>query len=717
MRVGVVSVESSRSAPPKRAPERPSRYRADLQGLRAVASLLVVTYHTWVGTVSGGVDIFFVVTGMLITTTLLGGLERTGRVDVRGFVGRLAGRLLPLAGIVLALVSIGVLVAWPVFRWEGTFQQVFASATYWENWLLADLSTDYLAQGADKSPVQHFWAMSVQGQFYLIWAGLFVLVALLARTFSGRSPRRIAFAVVGAVTLASSCWAVYGIITDPVFTYFDTFARLWEFGLGALVAIVADRLALPRAVRVGLGVAGLALILSAGLLPAAWHYPGLVALWPAGGAVALLLSHRAGDDRPGPVTRLLAWRPLSTLGNYSYGLYLFGWPVLVAYHTLFPGTAEVGPVAGTVVIVVSLVLAVVTIRGLKLFEALFARHRPPALRTVSPFAGLVPLIAIASLLAPMTTTPAPTDQRQVSAAADDVDQPSPIVEYDNVEQLQTDIRSALASEQLPDELDPGFGDASRVPEWIDDECATVDASNVDRCRYSDGDGAQGEIVVIGDSQAVSWMPGLRAAVDGRASIQLLTREMCPVSTVPVSSAWQGIDAQQACLEHNEWTMNEIRERQPLLVVMSFGVWRSARVQDVDDAAAGIDELVAGTRPYLAELQALGQPTVWLDSPPPGVPRDECALARTAEQYDESCIRSVDQEGVWRIQGLAGAAAEYGIPFESTTSWFCDTQSGFCPAYVRDIAVQADGSHLTWGMSRALAPMIDSALELELVLTP
>lgn len=707
-----------------RTETRPSRHRADLQGLRAIASLLVAVYHTWIGTVSGGVDIFFVVTGMLITTTLLGGLERTGHVDVRGFLVRLAGRLLPLAGIVLALVSLGVLVALPTFRWADTFQQVFAAATYWENWLLADLSTDYLAQGADTSPVQHFWAMSVQGQFYLIWAALFVLVAVLIRFVPRCTPRRTALCVVAIVTVASAGWALYGVLTNPVFAYFDTFARLWEFGLGALVAIAGERLVLPRPARVVLGVAGLALVCSAGFLPAHWHYPGPIALWPALGAVAILLSHRAGDDAPGPVTKFLSWRPLAALGGYSYGLYLFSWAVLVGYRTFVPGATRVGPVAGALVILVSLLLAVTTIRGLRRLDGVLrtrrAARRPDAGRNVfSPFAVLVPITAAAALLVPLAVPVATAPQHLPSASVQGQGgsgiEPPPAVEFSSVDQLQNDVRAALAAGRVPDDLDPGFGDASRAPEWIEDGCGSVDASNVDACRYSDGDDPQGEIIVIGDSQAVSWMPGLRAAVDGRASIQLLTREMCPVSIAPVSSDWQGVDAQQACLEHNEWVMDEIRERAPLLVVMSFGVWQTTRVQDVEDGSASVDELVAGTRPYLAELQALGTPTVWLDSPPPGAWPEPCALARTSEQFDEACVWSIGEDGARRIQGLEHAADDFGIPFVSTASWFCDPESGGCPAFVDSVAVQADGGHLTWGMSRALAPLIGRAVGLDTVL--
>src|ERR1700753_2047538 len=144
-------------------------FRAEIEGLRAVAALLVAVFHIWMGRVSGGVDVFFVVSSFLITIGLLSQAERIGRIEYRKFWGRLARRLLPVAYLVLCCVGIAAVLLMPKSRWKGAIEQVAASAIYLENWLLAHHSVDYLAQHQAPSPVQHFWAMSVQGQFYFVW--------------------------------------------------------------------------------------------------------------------------------------------------------------------------------------------------------------------------------------------------------------------------------------------------------------------------------------------------------------------------------------------------------------------------------------------------------------------------------------------------------------------------------------------------------------------
>lgn len=175
------------------------RRRADIQGLRAIASLLVASYHVWFGTVSGGVDVFFAIGGFLLVHSLAGELERSGRVDVWGGIRRQARRLFPMAAIVLVVVGGLLLALGTPLSAQRTIVDVFASATYWENWRLAADATDYVAAGHDKSAFQHFWAMSAQGQVTLTLIVVFALLGVAAATIRRWSVVRIA-----AVTLAAA---------------------------------------------------------------------------------------------------------------------------------------------------------------------------------------------------------------------------------------------------------------------------------------------------------------------------------------------------------------------------------------------------------------------------------------------------------------------------------------------------------------------------------
>ncbi|WP_017598777.1 acyltransferase family protein, partial [Nocardiopsis lucentensis] len=337
-------------------------FRPEIEGLRAVAVVLVAVYHVWFGRVSGGVDVFLLLTGFLITGSLVRALERDGRIGFVAFWSRLARRLTPAALTVLAATLVATFLWLPSARWASVLAEVRAAALYHENWALATASVDYLARDAAPSPIQHFWSLSIQGQFYVVWPVLLALTALVATRarLALRTALLTVTVTVFAVSLAYSVW-ITG--TNQAWAYFDSGARAWELALGAILALAVTRIRLPSAVRVPMGWAGLAVLIGCGaLLPVATLFPGYVALVPTGAAVLVILAGTTGS--PFGADRLLTWRPLMRLGSLSYAFYLWHWPILICYLHLTDRILAT-PTGGALVLALSLALAWATSRAVE----------------------------------------------------------------------------------------------------------------------------------------------------------------------------------------------------------------------------------------------------------------------------------------------------------------------------------------------------------------
>jgi len=354
------------------------KFRPEIEGVRFVAALLVASYHIWSGRVSGGVDVFFVMSGFLITTTLIGQLNAYGLIRPLAFLTRLAFRLLPAALTTLTTVLVASWLFLPELLWDRIGLEVRAAALYAENWYLAATSTDYLGQFEEKTPVQHFWALSLQGQFYVAWLLLFLVLARVIRRRPQHAVRIVAggLGVVLVSSLAFSVW--YTAVNQPV-AYFSTPARGWEFALGGLAALALRRPPTSRSrLRWFLGWVGLGVLLSTGLvLQVSTVFPGYAALVPTGAALMILLSSRNGLR--GGADALLGSRPLVFLGGISYGLYLWHFPLLVFYRHL-RATESNGIASGVAIIVTAIVLAWLTQRLVERPLLAFSRRSPVARR-------------------------------------------------------------------------------------------------------------------------------------------------------------------------------------------------------------------------------------------------------------------------------------------------------------------------------------------------
>ena len=643
-------------------------HRPELQGLRAVAVTLVVVYHVWFGRVSGGVDVFFVISGFLLTGQLARAAGR-GPLELGRRWSRTLVRLVPCAVVVLvATVAAGVLLL-PEGRWLQTLREVAAAALFLENWQLAADAVDYAARSNMSSPVQHFWSLSVQGQFFLVWPLLVALVGIAARGDAARMRAHLTVATLG-VFAASLTFSVVLTATNQPLAYFHSLTRLWEFALGGLLALTIDGVRLPPRTRVRLGWVGLVGLLACGaVLRVGNVFPGVAALWPTGCAVLVLLAGRTGA-RWG-VDRLLTARPLRYVGDLSYPLYLWHWPVLV-FCLVLTGRDRLDLATGAGVVALSVVLAVLTHH---LIEEPVPRLPGGGFRVA--VAGLAAVFLAAGLwqveaMQRAQGTGEVGDIRYPGALALAVGEPEP-------------------APLLPPPVSV-YDDWVRIENW---DCMPMTRFPMDACTQP-VESPQRRIVVVGDSHA-QQLAGLLVPIAERHGWQLtvIARGACPFST-----ASEVVPDEPDCLAWGESAMAEIADLQPDAVV-------TLASRDV--------------RPGLTEQTPPGFVARWQQLAQLGIP---VLAIRDNPRFDRSmpdCVQSswVQRPGgedapPCRVDRAAVYAAEppwTHVPDVPPNVRFLDIADrvcgpAFCPAVIGNVLVYLDDNHLTASYSTSMAPLVE-----------
>ena len=328
---------SDNAAKPSLEPvNRPSiPFRPDIEGLRALAIVLVIFSHAGLPLFASGfigVDIFFVLSGYLITSLLLKEIETSGRIRFARFYARRARRLLPAAMLLVAAVCLveGILIS-PFVQFR-VLKAALATVFYSSNLYFAHLNLIYFEQESTVSPLLHTWSLSVEEQFYLLWP---VLLLALTRASKSRTGAAIALAVLAVASLGYCVWLTGA---NPSDAFYLLPARAWEFCAGALITMVPfDQLRQHGRVFSWLGALGVVALLACAQWTRAAIFPGYVATFPAFGTLAVLLAGAASPDLLVP--RLLSTRPAQFLGGLSYSLYLWHWPALVVAQQLFPSNS------------------------------------------------------------------------------------------------------------------------------------------------------------------------------------------------------------------------------------------------------------------------------------------------------------------------------------------------------------------------------------------
>ncbi|HET6967163.1 MAG TPA: acyltransferase family protein [Ornithinibacter sp.] len=683
-----------REAASGRRPKGGGGFRPDIEGLRAIAILTVLAHHAGLPLHGGfvGVDVFFVISGFLITGLLVNELWSTGTISWLRFVGRRIRRLLPAAVLVLVATSLVSFAVVPGLHRRDIGVDIAAAAAYVVNWVFARREVDYLASDIRPSPVQHYWSLAVEEQFYVVWPLLLIVVALLVR----RPSRRVVMTALGLLVASSFVWSVWFSHTAPQPAFFTTTTRVWELGIGALLAVALagrSRPSTPARGSAALGWVALVVLGAVAVaLPAGIEWPGAWALLPTV-PTALLIWVGWQGARNGPV-RLLGTPAMVWVGGLSYSIYLWHWPFIVLGEWTADAVGAALPSWGKAALALaSIGPAWLSWRFVEtpLHHGPWLRDRPRALLASGLALSLVGVLAALPLFplrSPFDTTPPGGRMPPVSelgAATITLDQPLTAVDDPGW--------------VTPDPLTSG----EDRPDADVDRCqVTAAVSEPVACTFGDLDGPT-TVALVGDSKAMQWLPALQEAAATRGwRIVTWGKSSCAFAASPATEAGT---AYPECDTWNDAVVRALRADPPDLVVTS-GVATQAWTGAGTDRRA----LVEGYAARWRSLADGGVPVVVLgDSPLSPDDLDVCA-ARHPRELTRCAfpgVPAIAGSGL-PVQREAAAAAGSGVALLDLSAWICPEE--LCPVVVGHVAVHRAGDHVTATYAATLAPEVARAVE-------
>src|SRR3984885_9578078 len=678
-------------------------FRPDIQGLRAIAVTMVVIYHLYPAALPGGfagVDVFFVISGYLITGHLWRGYARTGKVGLADFWGRRARRLVPAAVLVLTVTWIVSRIIEPATQLANTAQQILASALYVQNWQLSADAVDYLKSNDTATPVQHFWSLSVEEQFYLVWPLLFLIAGFLAavlatrRRDQGREARRamrartrgIAVGVLtAALVIASLLYSVYETKANPSAAYFVTTTRMWELGIGGLLAIAPARLTGAMARCGWLGWLGLgAVIASAFVLTGSMPFPGALALLPVLGAAALIAGGSA-EGRYGP-WRLTSARLMVFIGGISYSLYLWHYPVINLY-TDWRGKAP-GLLSGPVILAAAVLLAWLTkmlVEDKGRLGPFVARHKWRSLSVA--LVAIVPVVLAAVYI---TGEPAPWNGTLGP-------------NYPGAAALAGGVANVPAVPFVP-QPDAISQSRYRTAGCLDD----IPVSKPKECVFGDTTNPVLTVALVGDSSAGQWFDALNA-IAVRQHWKLVTElhSSCPWSAAMMLNS-SGIGNFTACQTWGAAVLHDlVTTIHPDVVLTSDYPNVATPDHPVNESPAAMAEIGAGMAKYWTQLEDAGiSVTAIKESPDLVEDVPTCVEQHAAEPADCDVPTS---KAILRDSPVSDAAKLTGgkVSVVDANGLICAPQ--VCAPVVGNVLVYSDRHHLTWPYSQSTAPFLQPLL--------
>jgi peptidoglycan/LPS O-acetylase OafA/YrhL len=676
--------------------------RPEIQALRAIAVATVVVFHYWPELITGGyvgVDVFFAISGFLITAHLVREVDRTAKVSLPGFWARRARRILPAALLVLLFCAVATYFWVPLNLWEQFFGEIRASTLYVENWNLAAQAVDYLGAENRPSPVQHYWSLSVEEQFYIVWPVLILIAMTLARRGSELLRRQAIAAMLVLLTLASFIYSVLATANDPAAAFFITPTRVWEFGAGGILALAATTSARPafRAAVSWLGVG--AILLASFAFTAETPFPGAAALLPILGTVAVIWA-----GAPALRWAPLGWmklRPVQWVGDNSYSIYLWHWPLLILAPFVLLNQLTTPIKLG--LLALTLILAALTKRFVEdplRSGPLLAGKRPRRTFIVAAAASAVVLLASFAAIAELndrqeqdrraTARLLASGERCLGAAARDPD---------NQPCINPKLRLSVApSPATARELvTPHDGtEANRSPLC---QGGLKIIGLLELCSFgAPANRAERQVVSIGDSHARRWRPGLNiVALESNWRVTSIVRRGCPLNNYLTGSSTEIRSCRQWQRQLAAW-LKANPTIDTLVIAQSTGTGRNperfeARVRGYEERLrllpSTIEEVIVlrdnprvsgNTLDCVEQAVEAGKAAGPACAIPRSVALKPDPLAVAAENLDQSNINVID-----------------------LTEFYCGPE--VCLPVVGGVLIHSDRHHQTELWNRTLAPFV------------
>lgn len=672
------------------APPTERRFRPDIEGVRAVASLGVLLSHAGVTALAGGftgVDVFYVLSGFLVTGGLLREGQKKGTIDFLDFMGRRARRLLPVATLVLILTVIFTYRFLGYSRGNVVAEDAKWTALFASNWRFIQTGTDYFGAQSSVSPLQHYWTLAVEMQFYFVWPLIVLVLVKLLPSISLRL--KMAIALV-AMFIGSYWWSIHQTETAVTVAYFSTFTRVFEIAAGCLLALAVPYLiGLPGRLAPVLNWGGLALLIFSILyIEPTMPFPGWIAILPVLGACLVIAGGTIAPDRG--AERVLNLPFMTTLGKYSYGMYLWHWPMLL----IAPGVIhrELTVPEKLLVVTLGAIMGIVTYHLVEnpLRNVAFLKTRPAYWSLA--FGALLVLI------------PWGISQRYISAHQEGpaiAMEQAALSDYPNEEQVIAEVAASADVKNWPDQ-------PPRIENLAySDECdVTRAATSSSACVHGDPN-AERTVVVYGDSHAAMWIPALD--IIGKQAdwkVIQLNKPGCIAPDFPTYSNVLGREYTE-CEQYREWAMGKIEEIQPDVVIVTSARSGSLMAVDgkgtedgVEDAwEEGLGRTIDRITPNARRVVVLG------DMPYPSQPGIDCLSANPNDV--ERCTDSREDAVLADHNAVEEKVAEeHGADYVDITPWFCTDE--VCPAVINGLTVHRDSMHISENYAVWLSEVLGQA---------
>ncbi|MDQ0574567.1 acyltransferase family protein [Agromyces albus] len=657
--------------------------RPEIQALRAIAVLLVLIYHFWPTSLPGGyagVDVFFVISGFLITSHLLREVTRTGTVKLGQFWARRARRLLPASLLVIVVSAVGTILVAPITFWQEWFKQIGAAVGYVLNWLLAVDSVDYLAAENKASLVQHYWSLSVEEQFYLVWPLLIILGVWLAR--KGLARHKVLAVILAGVTIASFVASVVLTVWNPAEAYFVTPTRAWEFGLGGLLAFLPALAS--TAARSVVAWAGFAGLLATGLLyTSATPFPGYAALLPVLATAAVIWAGVTPERWS--LAQLSRFRPIQYVGDISYSLYLWHWPLIVLVP--FALGRALSPIDSWLLFFVSFALAAITKRFVedpgRSAELLTSRR--PAFTFSLVAASMVVALAVPAGGFAYARAERIQGTEQVAAL---LEAPPACLGADVM--AATDCVAPLGEEFVPNlaALKTDNGNAYR--------CYSNNPQNgkLKSCTYGSEHPDATRVAITGDSHGALLLPAL---------LPLFEDLNWNVDTYVSRGCTWGIATLDARCRDYATAMQERFESGEYDIIITT----ASRGRDTTDADAR--EFAEARAVVWAPVIAIGTDVVAIgDNPLVPAGMADCVIERPVDAVrGEACVLPEDRATTPPDSLRLAVELEPRAHYISTTDLYC--AEGGCPMVIGNVVVYRDEHHISATYARTVGPHLVSRM--------